>query len=293
MTRLEPSPAIALACRNLLSADVTQARCLSQSPQSSVHRVVLHDHRAAIVKLHRGESRWKAIKERKAMEAVAAHTTLHTAGLLACGPVPGHDTTALITADLGEASLSQAAREGTRSRSQALGLLGVVLAQFHQLPVRCGLRVTAGWSLEAQVIALRRRCPGPLLAVVGPALLRAVELGVGRLVWCHGDLHLDNVLLVPDARGDGLPYVIDFEQMVPAVPEYDIAQSAVTSDALDGHELAEITAGYGEPLSAELVTVLIVFHVLQGWVYAALTEGRDTRLWANRLDIVINRCAAR
>jgi Ser/Thr protein kinase RdoA (MazF antagonist) len=297
MMCLDPESAVTLACRSLLGAEAIQATCLSRALRSAVYRVVLHDHRTVIVKLHHGESRWKAVKERQAMQAVAVYTTLRTATILACGPVPGHDTTALITTDLGETSLSRPSGQGTGSRSQTLKVLGAVLAQFHQLPARCGPpAATGGLSLAEQVTALRSHCPEHLLAATGPALRRAVELtgtatSAGRLVWCHGDMHPGNVLLRHRELEDSAAYVIDFEQMVRAVPEYDVAQSAVTSDALDGNELAEIAIGYRTPLSADLVAVLIVFHVLRGWVYAALAEHRDTRLWATRLHIMINRYA--
>jgi hypothetical protein len=90
-------------------------------------------------------------------------------------------------------------------------------------------------------------------------------------------------------HGKTVPHVVDFEQVILGVPEYDIAQSLVTSDALEDSDRAKFLAGYGAPgVSAELIDALIVFHVLQGWVYTARAELRDIDLWAARVRRVLN-----
>jgi aminoglycoside phosphotransferase (APT) family kinase protein len=103
-----------------------------------------------------------------------------------------------------------------------------------------------------------------------------------RSVWCHGDLHFDNV--IPWGDGQVSEYLVDFEGTTWAVPEYDLAQTLVTCDALDARDLRTLTDAYGRPVHLPLLQAHIVFQALRGWTYAAHREGRDRTTWAARLD---------
>ena len=286
----------AVACRTLLGEQITQARILSDTPGSSVVRTHLVGGGSVIVRLHAGALRRRAREQQGAMAAVAAYTRVRTPRVLACGALPGGAVSALITTDLGPVDLGRAVREGMCTRDQALEILGGLLALLHQLPLLCGPRPRAGRGARIDAPALIERCPAPLADTVAPVLDRAATkaLAAARPVWCHGDLHPANVLLPQAAPGDlGPAYVIDFEQMLCAAREYDLAQCLVTSDALAPRERALVTAGYSAPVDEKLLDELIVFHAVRGLVYAGHVEGRDTSLWSARADYALEHCLER
>jgi aminoglycoside phosphotransferase (APT) family kinase protein len=285
--------AAALACRVLLGQAAADVRELSCSPTSAVCRVALVGAGHAIVKLHCRAERRRAREQQRAMTAVASYTAVATARVLACGTVPGIGAAALITEDLGRIDLGRAVRDGMCSRDQALELLGRLLAQLHRMPTQAGPRPPEGSGPRIDAPALIARCPAPVADAVAPILARAADAArqAGRTVWCHGDLHPANVLLPQATAGRlGPAHVIDFEQMLCAVPEYDLAQCLVTSDALAPGERARVEAGYGSALSRSLLDELIVFQAVRGLVYAAHGEGRDAPLWQARVGYVLEHC---
>jgi aminoglycoside phosphotransferase (APT) family kinase protein len=276
------------ACRDLLEADVIAINCLSRAPRSAVYRATLADQgHSVVVKLYEGLAARKAARERRAITAVASGGLVRTPAILGYGLLPGVEAAALIMQDLGTTTLSRAVWAGASSRPEALFLLGRLLAGVHQLspaPDRPG----TGAMFPIHAADLQRHCPAWLRDAAAPALKRAAVLTAAdvREVRCHGDLHPDNVILRA-----GIPYVVDFEQATCAVAEYDLAQTAVTSDALETDQLTQILAGYGWGVSQELLAALIVFHVVRGWVWAAVRENRDKALWSSRVHFVIDQYA--
>jgi aminoglycoside phosphotransferase (APT) family kinase protein len=285
--------AAAVACRVLLGRDAVDVRELSCSSASAVCRVELVGGGCAIVKLHFGAARRRAREQQRAMAAVAAYSAVPTARVLACGAVPVAGAAALITSDLGRVDLGCAVRDGICSRDQALELMGRLLARLHRMPLEAGPRPPSGRGPRIDAPALIARCPAALADAVGPVLARAAAAAreTARPVWCHGDLHPANVLL-PQAAGGrlGPAHVIDFEQMLCAAPEYDLAQCLVTSDALTPGERARVEAAYGGALCPPLIDELIVFHAARGLVYAARDEGRDAPLWQARVHHALEHC---
>lgn len=283
----------AVACRVLLGREMTVARTLSSAPGSAVVRAELADGGSVIVKVHDGAARRRAREQQRAMAAVAAYTAVPTPRVLGCGVLPGGGTAALVTADLGQVDLGCAVREGTCTRDQALEILGGLLALLHRLPLDAGPRAPTGRGPRIDALALIERCPSTLAVTVAPVLARAAAAAqeAERRVWCHGDLHPSNVLF-PERRSGrlGPAHVIDFEQMVCAAPEYDLAQCLVASDALEPDERAHVTAAYHATLDQRLLDELIVFHAVRGLVYAVLAEGRDARLWGARTAYALEHC---
>jgi hypothetical protein len=274
------------ACRGLLGVRPVDSYALASAPKSAVHRATLPHHRTVIVKLWGGSARWKADKERLALTALSGGA-FRGPPVLGCGHLPGRDVAALILDDVGPRTLGQAARTGAFTRADVLGFLGRLLNAFHtQPPPGPGLLIGAA-DLARQVDDLRRHLPQPLVDAAREPLDQAAALTPGRpAVWCHGDLHAENVLL-RTTPGDTTPYVIDFEQCVFAPAEYDIAQTLVTTDALTPEERAQVAAAYGGRLSQPLVSHLVAFHALRGWRWAALHENRDAALWQARLQLAL------
>lgn len=287
--------AVALACRALLGREATLAKVLSRAPGSDVVRASLADGDSVIVKLHTGAQRRRAREQQRALAAVAAYTTVPTPRVLGCGGVPGTGASALIAVDLGQVDLGRAVRDGLCTRDQALEILSGLLARLHRLPMAAGPRPATGSGPRIDALALIERCPGPLAETVAPLLIRAAARARTAMptVWCHGDLHPANVLFPQDGAGRlGPAHVIDFEQMVHAAPEYDVAQCLVTSDALAPSERARVAASYGSPLDQRLLDELIVFHAVRGLVYAAMAERRDASLWNRRVTCALERSLA-
>jgi Ser/Thr protein kinase RdoA (MazF antagonist) len=282
--------AVATACHTLLGATVAEVDMLAASPNSAVYRVTLTTvPERVIVKLYAGRAQWKAGKEHLVLTKLANHAPFHVPEVLATGPVPGLDLTGLILVDLGTHSLHQRIRSDTCSRRDALNLLGRLLTAFHSHPLHNPAPVAD--ILVGRVLALQGRLPPQVLAATRPNLDRLVKLAsLQASVWCHGDLHFDNVVF---QSGDQIPYVIDFEQATGGPAEYDVAQTAVTTDSFGPDDLTCLLSGYAAAISRDLLTDLIVFHTLRGWCWAARHEGRDVTLWQTRLTHVLNQCATR
>ncbi|WP_328913175.1 MULTISPECIES: phosphotransferase family protein [unclassified Streptomyces] len=279
------------ACRDLLGTAAIDAHRLTQAPRSAVYRTTLRASglpASVIIKLHTGSASWKAAKEHRVVTALAGSAQLGLPRALACGAVAGADVTALVLEDLGRLSLHEAVRTGDWPRHQALRLLGHLLREFHRLPR--GAQPGARRAFAEQVTVLLARLPEPLRVATRGVLLRAVDLAETHdQVLCHGDLHLGNVVL---PATDPRPHLIDFEQTAPAFAEYDVAQGVVTCGVLAAGDRELIAAGYGGGLDDGLLTHLIVFHTLRGWLYAAVREKRDTQLWQTRLNTALDQYSA-
>ncbi|GHB74227.1 hypothetical protein GCM10010377_75770 [Streptomyces viridiviolaceus] len=285
MSRSEP--VVARACALLLKASARDVTTLVLTPKAGVYRVRLTDGRRVVVKLYAPARSYTAFTERDLMRAVSAAGHVATPTVLACGTVPPHGATVLIASDLGERTLGQAVRDKAVSEREAMHRCGRILAQIHQVPVAPSL--VAHRSLARQCALLRRVGPSELLHRIRPALDR-VEAACdmpAHLVLCHGDLHLENVLLPMRGPMAGTEHVIDFEETTYCVPEYDLAQTLVTCDVMTGPARNHLVAAHGGSVAAGLLDALIIFHTVRGWTYAALAEKRDRGLWAARLDHVL------
>ncbi|MGW1563979.1 phosphotransferase enzyme family protein [Streptomyces sp. NPDC002144] len=270
------------ACVRLLRTSARDVTRLTLTPKAGVYRVTLADGRSVVIKLYAPARSFTAFTERDLIRAVSGHVATPT--VLACGTVPPHGATVLITGDLGETTLGQAVRDESVSEREAMHRCGRILARLHQVPVTPGLLTRR--SLAQQCVHLRRVGPPALLHRIRPALDR-VEAACDRLaqlVLCHGDLHLDNVLLPECGPSAGTAHLVDFEETTHCVMEYDLAQTLVTCDATTGAARDHLLTAYGTSAAEGLLDALIVFHTARGWTYAALLENRDRDLWAARLD---------
>ncbi|MFI6496650.1 aminoglycoside phosphotransferase family protein [Nonomuraea typhae] len=240
-----------------------------------------------IVKLYAGPAQRRAVREGVALTALTEYASVpfHVPELVAFGPLPLSDVLAVVLGDLGDLTLRRAMETGSPSRGAALGTLGRLLAAFHRVPYPH--RPSARPRLSGQVSALQRQLPESLRKATRTVLDQVILTGDDLPpVWCHGDLHLDNVLLTPNGETQDVS-LIDFEQITFAPAEYDLAQTIVTADALDPAQRDLVLAGYGSAASADVLTGLITFQVLRGWHWAAVHEKRDIDLWRSRLHRVL------
>ncbi|WP_369383213.1 phosphotransferase family protein [Streptomyces sp. cg36] len=291
-------PAVSLACEVLAGSCAASVTRAAQGPLTSVYRVVLPDGRRVVVKLFAPRARHDAGAEALALRAVAESGRVDVPEVIGAGPVPGFSSTALVSEDAGAHTLGGLVRAGLVAPEGALGCLGVLLGAFHSLTPPAGVPMAPGITEQAR--AVLRRCPSCLASWLKPAL-EVIARGCAdpaAFVWCHGDLHWDNVIAadglehLADAGTQGqLPgrvRVVDFEGTTLCVPEYDVAQTLVTCDALTPAARASVTTAYGRPLDPRLLDALVVFQTLRGWTFAARIERRDQRVWAARLHRVLH-----
>lgn len=229
---MKPDGLAQLACMALLGRAATTVRLLSQngSPGTSpVLWVELAGGPYVVVKLYGGHRQVRAYRHAEVATAVSAHTAVATAAVVACGVLPGTDVTALIIADLGVLELNLAIHSGILPREHALAAMGRLWSQLHGLPSDAlDTRYGQGPRIEAdRLVAYRRDVVDSAALAVVVRAAEAARPRTGR-VWCHGDLHPGNVLV---EQPTGRLTVADLEDMVQAVPEYDLAQCLAASDA--------------------------------------------------------------
>lgn len=292
--------AIAVACQNFVDTTAAQVTCLSRAPSSGTYRVHLDGGRSVIAKLYFGAAKWKATKERNIIDSLSNNGVIRTARVLGYDQLEIYDATVLITSDLGECTLWGAIEAGRYSYHGGLSLVGRLLANFHDIdlaitaaddePLATKFERLARWHLSI----LDRNPQDGLASHVEPALDTLVRLcrQPNPQIGCHGDLHPANV--VTQVRSNvSAAHLVDFESAVRCPLEYDLAKSVATSSALGDHDRMALLAGYGDrrPVSEELLYAFVVFHVVDGWVHAALLEGRDRSLWRSRIDEVVARYA--
>lgn len=198
-------------------------------------------------------------------------------------------------------TLHDAVRSCRLDRSDALRLLGTILHRLHRStrpgfgPVAAATTDNAADFLHNLVTErsskLRARGHQELATMLDQLTDRwSPALATPRpAVLCHGDLHPKNVVVRADddytltARG-----VLDFESVIYAVPEYDLAKTLVVSSAFDNHDRRALAAGYSpHEINEALLTGLITYHTIDGWLWAAQIEHRDRRLWCARLGAVL------
>ncbi|MFJ9940611.1 phosphotransferase [Streptomyces erythrochromogenes] len=282
--------AVERACAALANAAPAETFRVRTGPNAAVYRVRLADGRPVVVKLFAAGASHGAADEARLLAAVAASRRVRVPAVIGQGPVPGLTVSALVTSDAGTRTLGDAIGAGQMPRPAALLRLALLLNAFHTIKAPTGARLAPG--IGQQVSALGSHCPKQVFARLTPAL-EVIAAGGRRerLVWCHGDLHLDNVIrsgdrhfLAGEAVGPHLPeYVVDFEAATVDVPEYDLAQTLVTCDALEPSDRVFMAAAYGRPLDGRLLDAYVAFQAVRGWTYAAHREGRDRDAWAARL----------
>ncbi|MFD5191282.1 aminoglycoside phosphotransferase family protein [Streptomyces sp. NPDC058357] len=268
-------PAVVVrAALGLVGVPVRGAHRLSARSRTVVHRAFLADGRSVVIKLYAGTARRNAITEAAAIRAVSRHVPVPA--VLAHGHVPGHAATALITADLGPLTLGSAVRSGRVRDEQALRDLGGLLGRLHRAPVQ-------PWAprrpLHEQVTSLGRRCPPSTLDRIAPALAAIADASAAAPVWCHGDLHGDNVVLTGPRA---VRHLVDFTDAAAGPREADVAQTQVMTGALASVRARTATDAYPLALDHHQLAAWAVFHTTRCWAHSS--PGDNRAMWARRLD---------
>ncbi|MFB7412427.1 phosphotransferase [Streptomyces sp. NPDC056202] len=266
--------AVARAAFGLVGVPVRAAHRLSARSRTVVYRAFLTDGRSVVIKLYAVTARRNAETEAVAVRAVAKHVSVPA--VLAHGHVPGHEVTALITADLGPLTLGSAVRSGRVGDERALRDLGGLLGRLHRAPVQ-------PWAprrpLHEQVTSIGRRCPPSALDRIAPALAAIADAPAAAPVWCHGDLHGANVVL---AGPRAVRHLVDFTDAAAGPRESDVAQTLVMSGAIASDRARTVTDAYPLALDHHQLTAWAVFHTLRCWAHSE--PGDDRARWAGRLD---------
>ncbi|WP_371791571.1 phosphotransferase [Streptomyces sp. NBC_01471] len=268
-------PAVVARAALALAGVPAHAACrLSARSRTAVYRVGLADGRSVVIKLYAATARRNATTESAAIRAVSGHVPVPAVN--GYGHVPGHEATALITSDLGPLTLGSAMRCGRVSDERALKDLAGLLGRLHRAPVQ-------PWASRRpfyeQVASLGRRCPPSSLDRLGPALAAIADASDSALVWCHGDLHGDNVVL---AGPRAVRHLVDFTDAAVGPRESDIAQTLVMMDALSPLRVRTVTHAYPLALDQHLLAAWAVFHTMRCWAHSS--PGDDGVLWERRLD---------
>ncbi|RPK36344.1 Phosphotransferase enzyme family protein [Streptomyces sp. ADI91-18] len=286
--------AVERACTELAGSAPAETVRVRSGPKTAVYRVRLADGRPVVVKLFEADGSHVAADEARLLAAVTDAGRVRVPTVIGYGPVPGLTVSALVTTDAGTSTLGDAVRAGQMPRPAALLRLALLMAAFHSVKAPAGVPLAPG--IGQQVSALAAHCPKQVFVRLVPALeVIAAGACLERLVWCHGDLHLENVICGGDRRltvgehgWSRLPdYLVDFEAATVEVPEYDLAQTLVTCDALEPSDRLFVAAAYGRPVDTRLLDAYVAFQAVRGWTYAAHREGRDRDAWAARLHLAL------
>ncbi|MFJ5074974.1 aminoglycoside phosphotransferase family protein [Streptomyces sp. NPDC088553] len=274
MVNRDVPAAVARAAFGLVGVPVRAAHRLSARSRTVVHRALLTDGRSVVIKLYEATARRNAITEAAAIRAAATHVPVPA--VLAYGHVPGHEVTALVTADLGPLTLGGAVHSGRVSDERALRDLGGLLGRLHRAPVQM-------WAprrpLHEQVTSLGRRCPPSTLDRIAPALAAIADAPAAAPVWCHGDLHGDNVVI---AGPRAVRHLVDFTDAAAGPRESDVAQTLVMIGDLASVRARQLTDAYPLALDHHQLAAWFVFHTVRCWAHSA--PGDDRTRWAGRLD---------
>nr|WP_237694345.1 aminoglycoside phosphotransferase family protein [Streptomyces sp. SID2563] len=258
----------------LAGAPARTACRLSVRSRTAVYRAGLADGRSVVIKLYAATARRNAGTESAAIRAASGHVPVPA--VVGYGNVPGHDATALITCDLGPLTLGSAVRSGLVSDERALKDLAGLLGRLHRAPVQIGAPRRPFYE---QVASLGLRCQSSSLDRIGPVLAAIADAASTALVWCHGDLHSDNVVLV---RPQAVRHLVDFTDAAAGPRESDVAQTLVMTDALSPLRARSVTDAYPLALDHRLLSAWAVFHTMRCWAHSE--SGDDRARWAGRLD---------
>ncbi|MEU6527544.1 aminoglycoside phosphotransferase family protein, partial [Streptomyces sp. NPDC046924] len=237
-------------------------------------RAGLPDGRSVIVKLYAHTARRNAITEATAIRAAAAAVPVPK--ILGCGITSDDGATALIQSDLGSCTLGTAVRSGRVLHAQALKDLGSLLGRLHRAPIA---RSAPRRPFSNTVSALTSRCPSDLLDRIAPALALITDTpDTAPTVWCHGDLHFDNVVL---AGPHNARHLIDFTDAAPGRREADVAHALVMTAAHTPWDRDALTSSYPLALDDARLSAWMVLITVRCWAHAA--AGKDQALWSSRL----------
>lgn len=267
-------PAVSRAALALTGVPARTGHRLSARSRTAVYRAGLADGRSVVIKLYAATARRNAITESAAFRAVADHVPVPA--VLGYGHIPGHEATALITTDLGPLTLGSAMRSGRISEERTLKDLAGLLGRLHRAPVQS---FAPRRPFYEQVTSLSRRCPPSSLDHIAPALAAIADAAHTAPVWCHGDLHGDNIVF---AGPRAVRHLVDFTDAAAGPRESDVAQTLVMTDALSTLRARTVTDAYPLALDHHLLAAWAVFHTTRSWAHSS--PGADRALWARRLD---------
>ncbi|MFF3412905.1 phosphotransferase enzyme family protein [Streptomyces sp. NPDC002742] len=275
-----PSLMVSRACATLLGTSARSAERLKTGSRTAVYKVGLSDGRSVIVKLYAPTASRNAITEATAIRAVEAAVPVPR--VLGCGAVSDAGATALVTADLGTRTLGTAVRSGRVPHAQALKDLGSILGRLHRAPVA---RSVPRRPFFDSVSSLARRCPSDLLDRIAPALaLIADTPDTAPAVWCHGDLHFDNIVLSGPRH---TPHLVDFTDAAPGRRESDVAHALVMTAAHTPWDRDALTSSYPLALDDARLSAWVVLITVRCWAHSI--PGKDRALWSSRLTDLTRR----
>ena len=269
-----PPAMVARACSTLLGTPTRTAERLSAGSRTAVFRSSLRDGRSVIVKLYDHTARRNALTEAAAIRAAGAAVPVPQ--VLGSGTISSEGATALVTSDLGGNTLGAAVRSGHIPHTQALKDLGGLLARLHGTPVE---QAVPRRPFFDSVSSFARRCPPELLNQIGPALAVIADTPErAPTVWCHGDIHFDNIVL---SGPHGTRYLVDFTDAAPGRREADVAHALVMTAAHTPWDRSTLLDAYAAPLNEIRLSAWLVVHTARCWVHAS--PGTSRRLWSDRL----------
>ncbi|MFJ8253276.1 aminoglycoside phosphotransferase family protein [Streptomyces sp. NPDC094466] len=272
MTR--PPTMVSRACATFLRVPADSAERLKADARSAVYRTALRDGRTVVVKLYSSTALRSAFTEAAAISSAAA--VVPVPEVLGRGTVSDEGATALVMSDLGGLTLGASVEAGLTSRTQALNDLGALLTRLHRAPVAAS---TARRPFFHSVASLTRRCPSDLLDAIAPALAVLADTpDSAPTVWCHGDLHFDNVVLAGPTRTH---HLVDFTDAAPGHRESDLAHALVMTDAHSPWDRTALTGAYTLAWNEARLAAWVVLHTLSSLAHAA--PGSDHALWSDRL----------
>lgn len=269
---------------------------------TNVHRLLLADGRVVVAKLYEPAGRRACEREAAALSHAASAPTVPGPRLIEVGRL-GNGRAYLLASNVEGIRASEAIARGV-DRSGILGRLGQALASFHRTSRSLfGQVAETGWHEPTAGRLLARLVADEvgLLDSHGLHGLARAARQAGRAAdavvrdtepaaFCHGDLHLDNTMVVRSGPDWAVTGVVDFESSIYAFPEYDLAKSLVVCSALGGTDRRALEHGYmegGGRVRRDLTTELLKFHAIEGWLHAATVERRDRELWHTRLTVVL------
>ncbi|WP_328582370.1 phosphotransferase family protein [Streptomyces sp. NBC_00370] len=267
-------PMVSRACNLLLASPVKAAERLATGSRTAVYRVALAVGSNVIVKLYSHTARRNALTEAAAIRAVSAAVPVPR--VLGYGTTSTAGATALVTSDLGPGTLGSAVRSGSVPRLQALRDLGTLLGRIHEAPVSA----TAPRRPVIEAVAsLSRRCPSDVLDRLAPALTIVTDpLDEASVVWCHGDPHLDNVVLSGTRQ---TRHLVDFTDATPGRREADLAHALVMTDAHSQWDRHALLGAYPHALNDTHLAAWSAFLTVSCWTHAS--PGNSRTAWSNRL----------
>jgi Ser/Thr protein kinase RdoA (MazF antagonist) len=269
-----PPPIVSRVCTTLLGTPALSTERLKAGPRTAVYRVRISNGRTVIVKLYAHTARRNAITEATAIRSVTG--TVPVPRILGWGTTSADGATALITSDLGTRTLGSAVRSGRVTHAQALKDLGALLSRLHRVPVAPSVPRRPFFDAFS---FLTRRCPSELLNQIAPALAVIADApDPTSAVWCHGDIHFDNVVL------HGLRdrcHLIDFTDAAPGRRESDVAHALVMTATHTPWDRRALIGAYPAALNQARLSAWVVLHTVRCLVHSA--PGEDHALWSSRL----------